>query len=99
MAKLIITAQAVHEARKEGRTEMAVPPGAIVTPQARDDARDYGIRLSEATSRPLAPSGAPTLLPAASPPAVADGNVPGRITLYAGKPFEETPGTACARLP
>jgi len=83
MAKLIITAQAVHEARKEGRTEMAVPPGAIVTPQARDDARDFGIRLVEEGRCPTAPPHA-----AALPDGAAGGKVPGRITLYVGKAFE-----------
>jgi len=95
MAKLIITAQEVREARKEGRTEMVVPPGAIVTPQARDDARDCGIRLAE-TGRPVAPCCAASPS-AALPHAVAGGNVPGRITLYAGQAFEETPGTAVVR--
>ena len=99
MAKLIITAHDVHEARKEGRTEMVVPPGAIVTPQARDDARDRGIRLTGETGRPTAPCCAAPQPSAALPHPVAGGDVPGRITLYAGKAFEETPGMVGGRLP
>ncbi|MDR2696461.1 MAG: hypothetical protein LBC79_08815 [Deltaproteobacteria bacterium] len=83
MAKLIISAHEVREAHKEGRTEMPVPPGAIVTPQARDDARDFGIRLVEEAHCPAAS------VSAALPDAVAGGDVPGRMTLYAGKPFEK----------
>ena len=85
MAKILITAHEVREARKEGRTEIVVPPGAIITPQARDDAGEFGIRLAE-TSRPVTPSHVATVLPK---PAVGGGGVPGRITLYAGKAFEE----------
>ena len=88
MAKPIITANAVREARKEGRTEMAVPAGAIVTPQAGDDARKFGIRLVKETSGSVAAScaAAPAALPE---PAALGQSVPGRITLYAGKAFED----------
>lgn len=91
MAKPVITANEVREARKETRTELLVPPGALVTPQARDDARAFGIRL---VAGEVNRTGAPRSLspPAASasgaPLNVAD--VPGRITLYAGKAFEHT---------
>ena len=73
MVKPIITAQEVRQARKEGRTEIAVPSGALVTAQARDDAGAFGIRLVAQASLSAAPVCA----------------VPGRITLYAGKPFME----------
>ena len=99
MAKPIISAHELREARKAGRTEIVVPFGAIVTPQARDDAREFGIMLVEERSRPVSPSyaAAPVApVPAVSPTlAVAAAAVPGRITLYAGKAFEETAaGTA-----
>ena len=83
MAKPIITAHEVREAHKEGRTEMLVPPGAIVTPQARDDARGFGIRLGGETACSTASCAA------ASPNNVEGGDVPGRMTLYAGKAFAE----------
>ena len=97
MAKILISAQDLREARKAGRTEIVLPPGAIITPQAKDDAREFGIRLVTETNRPGAPLHAVAPLPAAlSGPAFAAGGVPGRITLYAGKAFEET---AAARQP
>jgi hypothetical protein len=86
MAKTLITAHEVREARKEGRTEIVVPLGAIITPQARDDAGEFGIRLAGETSWSGTPSYGATALPK---PAVAGAGVPGRITLYAGKAFEE----------
>ena len=91
MAKIVITANEVREARKAGRTEIVVPLGAIVTPQARDDAREFGIRLAEEASRSIAPSYAAASVSAVLPKsAVAGADIPGRITLYAGKAFEET---------
>ena len=86
MAKILITAHEVREARKEGRTEIVAPPGAIITPQARDDAGEFGIRLIGETSRPVSPSHVPVAL---STPVVAGVGVLGRITLYAGKAFDE----------
>ena len=92
MGKPIITANEVREARKDGRTELVLPPGAIITPQARDDARTFGIRLAREASRPAAApyAAAPMPTPASPKPAVRGGRVPGQITLYAGKAFEET---------
>ncbi|MCL2123344.1 MAG: hypothetical protein FWH34_04565 [Desulfovibrionaceae bacterium] len=102
MAKSIITANEVREARKEGRAEIAVPPGAVITPQARDDAREFGIRFAGEASRPVASSyvAAPVSAPVVPPnPAVRErGSVPGRITLYAGKAFEEA-ATGAAPMP
>jgi ethanolamine utilization cobalamin adenosyltransferase len=43
--KRVIAADDVRAARKEGRGEISVPPGTLFTPQARDDAREFGIRL------------------------------------------------------
>ena len=80
MVKPIITADEVRKARQEGRIEIALPPGAIVTPQARDDAGAFGIRLVASAGGSCAPSCA--ALP--KPP-----DMPGRTTLYAGKPFVE----------
>lgn len=50
--KELITAMRVSEARKTGRSSIAVPPGALVTPQARDDAAQYGIELVFAVGCP-----------------------------------------------
>jgi ethanolamine utilization protein EutQ (cupin superfamily) len=62
--KKVITAQDIQEARKAGLTAVPVPPGAIITPQALDDARNYGIALQResAVSTAAQPS-------AAGPPA------------------------------
>lgn len=46
MKKTVITAFDVTTARKAGQKSIAVPGGALVTPQAADDARDYGIALT-----------------------------------------------------
>ncbi len=46
----VITATEVREARKAGRAIIAVPPGSIITPQARDDARAAGIALTVETA-------------------------------------------------
>lgn len=43
--KKLITSMDISEARKAGRTGITVPPGALITPQARDDAKNYGIAL------------------------------------------------------
>jgi len=43
--KKVITAQDLQEARKAGLTAVSVPFGALITPQAQDDARKYGIAL------------------------------------------------------
>ena len=43
--KKVITAQDIQEARKAGLTAISVSPGALITPQAQDDARKYGIAL------------------------------------------------------
>ncbi len=43
--KPLVTATDVSAARKAGQTSISIPADAIVTPQAADDARDYGIAL------------------------------------------------------
>jgi len=85
MVKPIITAHEVRAARQAGQTEMLLPPGAIVTPQARDDAGQFGIRLVAQASGSEAPCAAAPACAALPQPAA----VPGRMTLYAGKPFME----------
>jgi len=61
--KKVITAQDIQEARKAGLTAVSVPPGAIITPQALDDARNYGIALQResavSTAVQTAVAGAP----------------------------------------
>ena len=61
--KKVITAIDISAARKAGATQLAVPAGAIVTPQAADDARSYSIALvreggSSAVSCPASASSA-----------------------------------------
>lgn len=46
MKKAVITAYDISMARKAGLTAVTVPAGALVTPQAADDARTYGIALA-----------------------------------------------------
>ena len=60
--KKVITAVDIRAARNAGQKCFAVPEGALVTPQAADDARDYGIALVRqapgGTSAPEAAFGA-----------------------------------------
>lgn len=56
MKKAVITAYDVSMARKAGQTGIAVPGGALVTPQAVDDARDYGIALIRGGQAPASVS-------------------------------------------
>ena len=95
MVKPLITANEVREARQEGRTEIAVPSGAIVTPQARDDACQFGIRIVVQASLPGEPP-CTAAQACAALPKTASGGVPGQITLYAGKAFEEAASGAPA---
>lgn len=48
MKTIVITAHDVSTARKAGQASIVVPAGALITPQAADDARDYGIALARA---------------------------------------------------
>ena len=50
--KKVITAQDIRDTRKAGLTSLTHPADAIVTPQARDDARSYGIALQAARTEP-----------------------------------------------
>lgn len=65
--KKLLTAQDIHEARKAGLTALVVPPGALITPQARDDARSYGILLQQEPAAPAPAQAAPPAAPAFSP--------------------------------
>lgn len=47
MSRAVVSADDVRAARHRGETRLAVPPGAIVTPLARDEAARSGIELSE----------------------------------------------------
>lgn len=66
--KKVITAIDISAARKAGATQLVVPAGGIVTPQAADDARGYGITLvreggAYAASRSIPAASAQTLAP------------------------------------
>jgi len=56
MTKQIITAETVRLAWKAGESVIVYAKGDIVTQQAQDDARHYGITLT--TETPVAPSSA-----------------------------------------
>ena len=47
-ARPVVTEHDVIDVARDGGSELPVPPGAIVTPLARDTAKDRGIRLVEA---------------------------------------------------
>jgi len=61
--KKVITAQDIQEARKAGLTVFSIPPGTLVTPQAQDDARKYGIALQRESA--VAVQAAPPAVPVA----------------------------------
>lgn len=67
--KKVLTATDVATARKAGQTSLAVPAGTIITPQAADDARDFGIALvREGASPAPALRAAPAAQPRAAYP-------------------------------
>ena len=53
MKKAVITAYDVNMARKAGQARIIVPEGSLITPQAADDARDYGIALARGGEAPM----------------------------------------------
>ncbi len=72
--KHVITALDIGAARKMGRTSLSVPAGTLVTPQAADDARDYGITLlreGESVPQRGPRGGAKAAAPQAARPAVS----------------------------
>lgn len=69
MKKVVITAFDITTAKRAGETHLAIPKNALVTPQAADDARDYGIDLVRDTSAPATPE--PAQKQAASPESLA----------------------------
>ena len=77
MKKVVITAFDIRTARQEGRSSISVPEGALVTPQAIDDARAYGISIMRGVlaSRPVAsmPSVVPSVIRGAVPDVRAAG--------------------------
>lgn len=70
MKTIVITAYDVSTARKAGQTSIVVPDGALITPQAADDARGYGIALERAgqcgASQAMPVAGRPTAQAASS---------------------------------
>jgi ethanolamine utilization cobalamin adenosyltransferase len=97
-SKHVITADDVRAARKTGRDGITVPFGALLTPLARDEARELGIRLvfsepapREEDMKQALPRFQVSSLPfpdaAISGPEAAI--VPGQITLCAGQPLEK----------
>ena len=94
----VITADDVRAARKEGRGGIPVPPGALLTPLARDEARELGIRLVSAEAAPREDDMKHTIpcvqvSPLPSPDTAFSGPgtaiVPGQITLCAGRTLEK----------
>lgn len=79
MSKKIITAETVRAAWQAGRKVITFEPGDIVTQQARDDARQYGLAVTAAEEEPRenvapapvapAPAAVPEPAPAVPPPA------------------------------
>lgn len=69
MTKQIITAETVRLAWKAGESVIVYAKGDIVTQQAQDDARHYGITLT--TEAPVAPSSAPAEPEAGAVPPVS----------------------------
>lgn len=64
--KQLISSLEINEARKAGLTRITVRPDALVTPQARDDAKKYGIALTADEAPKPRPSDMPTA-PKAAP--------------------------------
>ena len=46
MSRPVVSADDVRAARRRGESRLVIPPGAIVTPLARDEAERYGIELA-----------------------------------------------------
>ncbi len=79
--KELITANTISDARKAGVQHLYVSPGALITPQAKDDAKEYGIALIT-QEKPVAPAmAAPTYSVVA--PAVAHVTTQGTFPAYA----------------
>jgi uncharacterized cupin superfamily protein len=70
--KQLVCAQDIRNARTAGQTRLVIPAGAVITPQARDDARSYGITLTEEAPPVAGQAGSSSLsVPVASRPAAA----------------------------
>ncbi len=65
----VVSADDVRAARKRRETRLLVPPGAIVTPLARDEAARWGIEIAEGTpaAAPPGPAAARVHSPTCSP--------------------------------
>lgn len=58
--RAVISEQKVRDAHRSGQGFLAVPDNALVTPLARDAARDLGVELRKAADHPEAPPAPPT---------------------------------------
>lgn len=66
MKKVLISAADIRKAKTEGATELVVPEGAIVTPQAADMSRQYNIALVDTPSSTPLPAKPAEKTPAGS---------------------------------
>lgn len=106
--KQVITAQDIADARKNLTVSIDVPPGVLVTPQAFDDARAYGISLRHtAVNGPACAPGmaaastlqtAPVLQPALAPASVSIASATPAGGRAAASPAPSSAGTAQAPL-
>ncbi len=62
----LITAQNIADARRAGQQHIVVAPNALITPQAKDDAKQYGISILFREEAP-APAPVQVSVPVASP--------------------------------
>lgn len=100
MARTVITAADVAAAAASGSRQMVVPPGAILTPLARDNARDAGLTLIEGGAVPPAATsvGSAVPPPAAAPEVSLEARVRSVLAtvLGAGAAAPSTPSAAAA---
>ena len=85
--KKVITAQDIQEARKAGLSALPLPPGAIITPQARDDAKAYGIALQNVSQTPASSVVPP---PAVQPLQQPSGGVSAGMPSFVAQPRGQT---------
>ncbi len=55
MSRQIVTAEDIRMAYKQGMSELAISQGALITPQAKDDAKARGIHVVERSEAPVVP--------------------------------------------
>lgn len=97
MARQLITAVDIREAKRNGTLDLALAEGCLVTPQAADEARRLGVRLQRGRGVPApGPVSAPeraTPTPAPRPQAAAAANATGDAL------FAEVRRLVAAKLP